>query len=184
MNYRMLTVVVFAVLIAGNKAPALARDSANCLKDEKTFAKYWTTDGKRRIEAKGVHLVGDATLISKFEAGRNFTMIVTFESKQRNLLVEICGEPIAIKTPLAKGKEVTVVEVVRKGDLVHYNYRVNNRRVTSDGFRIPKDGAKEAGQIKVSSRKVHGANGLKEHNAYQDVFLKSLAINGSIKFDK
>jgi len=166
----------------------------NSLQNQATLEADWAPQGKDgyRIEAAGLHLLGDTGIKSRFLLADKGQCTFVFTARNRNLSVDICGETIEVMA--VPGALKYVLEVKRQGRKVEYALSVETletvgkgkqkvqvlqvKPVAANAVQIKEKAAEEPSPVRFSSHRVRGP---RNENSFQDVVLQAIVVNGPVR---
>ena len=154
------------------------RKNLNSLRNEDSLSRDWLCDGKLRVEARGVHLVGDSRITSNFRLADGATLMIGYIANNRNLYVDVCGESLEFRAADKHGPEAYGVAIARRGRTLVYGKYVDGKFAEQNKILLSKDLVATASKVSITSRSV-GIPGARS-DQFEDVQIRLLAVSGNV----
>ena len=153
------------------------RKSLNSLQNEQALHRDWTCAGKFRIEATGLHLMGDSRMTSNFKMVDGSLLLIGYVANNRNLYVDVCGENLEFRAANKNGAEAYGVAIARRGRALIYGKYVNGKLLEGNKSLITQPFSAQPSKGSITSRRV-GIPGARS-DRFMDVQLRQLTVSGN-----
>jgi hypothetical protein len=178
---------VAAPLVAQDK-PELAKwDNHESLRSPETATADWKArgkDSKLEITAKGLLLLGDSGMVSRFRLADGGRIKFVYTTSNRNAIVRLCGKELKAKAPDHKGFQVYVFEVARRGRAVVWGVTVTDltgrpigKPVKADAIQIDADQVDKPARVVFASEPVRGRG---DSNSVANIRFRSIVVSGPV----
>ena len=146
------------------------------LKDETTFTTDWTAT-KYQIETKGLRLLGEGGISSKFDFMDNSGVVIALNANARNYHVSFCNKKIDLNSPNGgQGGQNIVIAVERRGNKLTYSITGNGKTTQRDTILLNAKEAAQSSRFVLNSSKGWQVNG-------GEPMLQSITVQGTVKLD-
>ena len=150
----------------------------NSFQNEETLLRDWSCQGKFRVEAKGLHLIGDSRMTSNFKLADGSRLLIGCVANNRNFYIDVCGESIEIRAADKHGSEAYGIAIERHGRTLTYGKWVNGKMTEPNKILISKEKAARPSNVSFTSRRVHIP--LARSDRFDDVQVRLLTVSGKV----